>query len=127
MTIFPEVRVPRDANARHELSVILFVARSATLCGAKSCVEIAEFASEGLDDLRERVALRHGAPSHDTFSRVFRLLDPAELERALRACVAAMRAALGLAPPSGVVAVDAKALRRAYETGRAHQIGRAHV
>lgn len=120
VTIFRELRDPREPNARHELPDILFAALSATLCGAKSCVEIAEFASERLDDLREMVPLQHGAPSHDTFSRVFRLLDPGELERALRAFVAAMRTALGLSRPSGVVAVDAKALRRAYETGRAH-------
>lgn len=120
MTIFREIRDPREPNARHDLPDILFSALSATLCGAKSCVEIAEFVSERLDDLQEMVPLRHGAPSHDTFSRVFRLLDPGDLERALRAFVAAMRTALGLSPPSGVVAIDAKALRRAYETGRAH-------
>lgn len=120
VTIFREVGDPREPNARHALPDILFVAQSATLCGAKSCVEIAEFAAERLDDLREIVPLRHGAPSHDTFSRVFRLLDPAELEGALRGFVAAIRASLGLAAPSGVVAVDAKALRRAYEKGRAH-------
>ena len=120
VTILREIRDPREPNARHELPDILFVALAATLCGAKSCVEIAEFAAERLEEMRELMPLRHGAPSHDTFSRVFRLLDPAELERALRAFVAAIRASLGLAPPSGVVAVDAKALRRAYEKGRAH-------
>lgn len=120
VTILRNVRDPREPNARHELPDILFVALSATLCGAKSCVEIAEFASERLDDLRAIVPLRNGPPSHDTFSRVFRLLDPRQLDQALRAFVAVLRASLGLAPPSGVVAVDGKALRRAYEKGRAH-------
>lgn len=120
VAIFREVHDPREPNARHELPDILFVALSATLCAAKSCVDVAEFASERLDDLREIVPLRRGAPSHDTFSRVFRLLDPAELEQALRAFLAAMRAALDLPPPSGVVAIDAKALRRGYEKGRSH-------
>jgi hypothetical protein len=41
---------------------MLFVALMATLCGAKSCVDIAEI-----------VDLPHGAPSHDSFSRLFRL------------------------------------------------------
>jgi predicted transposase YbfD/YdcC len=119
IAIFRELHDPREPNARHDLADILFVALSATLCGAKSCVEIAEFASERLEDLREIVPLRHGAPSHDTFSRVFRLLDPTELEWALRAFVAALREGLRL-PPPGVVAIDAKALRRGYEKGRSH-------
>lgn len=120
LTIFREVHDPREPNARHALADVLFVALAATLCGAKSCVEISEFASERLEDLQEIVPLRHGAPSHDTFSRVFRLLDPAALEQALVACMAALRAELGLPPPAGVVPIDAKALRRGYEKGRAH-------
>jgi len=120
IAILREVRDPRDMNARHVLAELLFVALAATLCGAKSCVEIAEFA-EGLEeDLKEIVLLKHGVPSHDTFSRVFRLLDPAELARGFTAFMAALRSALGLPAPRGVVAIDAKALRRGYEKGCAH-------
>ena len=120
LTIFREVRDPRDPNARHALVDILFVSLAATLCGAKSCVEIAEFTEARLAELREIVPLRHGAPSHDTFSRVFRLLDPDELAQAFAAFMAELRRALGVASPRGVVAVDAKALRRGYEKGQAH-------
>ena len=118
--ILREVRDPRDVNARHSLTDILFVALAATLCGAKTCVEIAEFADERLEYLREIVPLPHGAPSHDTFSRVFRLLDPVELERALTRCVAALGKELGVPRAGRVVAVDGKALRRGYEKGCAH-------
>jgi predicted transposase YbfD/YdcC len=118
--IFREVRDPRDQNSRHDLAELLFLALAATLCGAKSCVEIAEFAEAREEDLKEIVSLRHGAPSHDTFSRVFRLLDPAELSRAFAAFMTAVRSELGLGAPRGVVAIDAKALRRGYEKGRAH-------
>lgn len=120
ITILREVRDPRDLNARHDLAAVLFLALAATLCGAKSCVEIAEFAAARAEDLKEIVPLRHGVPSHDTFSRVFRLLDPAELSRAFTAFMAAMRRELGLPAPGGVVAIDGKALRRGYEKGRAH-------
>lgn len=120
ISIFREVRDPRDRNARHDLAELLFVALAATLCGAKNCVEIAEFAADRKEDLKEIVRLRHGAPSHDTFSRVMRLLDPAALERAFAAFMAALRAELGLGAPRGVVAIDAKALRRGYEKGRSH-------
>jgi predicted transposase YbfD/YdcC len=119
MTILHEVRDPRDMNARHDLAELLFVALAATLCGAKSCVEIAEFVDGNEEDLREIVSLKHGVPSHDTFSRVFRLLDPTELALTFTAFMAAFRRELGLPPPKGVVAIDAKALRRGYEKGRA--------
>jgi len=84
ITIFREVRDPREPNARHDLGDVLFTALAAVLCGAKTCVDMAEFAEDRLEALREIVDLRHGAPSHDTFSRVFRLLDPAELARPSR-------------------------------------------
>ena len=120
LSVLREVRDPRDVNARHILSELLFVALAATLCGAKSCVEIAEFGKGRKEDLKEILSLPHGMPSHDTFSRVFRLLDPGELERAFTAFVAALRQELGLPPPRGVVAIDGKALRRGYEEGQAH-------
>src|SRR5215217_5097593 len=120
ISILREVHDPRDMNARHDLASILFLALAATLCGAKSCVQMAEFADGNVDELSAMVPLPHGAPSHDTFSRVFRLLDPAELARAFAAFMAGLREELGLGPARGVVAVDAKSLRRGYDKGRAH-------
>jgi predicted transposase YbfD/YdcC len=119
LTILRSVRDPRECNARHRLSDILFIALAATLCGAKTCVDIAAFGQGNEDTLTDWLDLPHGAPSHDTFSRVFRLLDPLELERVLTAFTAALREGLGL-PAPGVVALDAKSLRRGYERGRAH-------
>lgn len=119
IVILREVRDPRDVNARHDVGTILFLALAATLCGAKSCVEIADFAAGLEEELSAIVDLPHGAPSHDTFSRLFRLLDPAELAKTFTAFMTAVRAELGLGPPRGVVAIDGKALRRAYEKGRA--------
>ncbi|KGM30153.1 ISAs1 family transposase [Inquilinus limosus] len=120
IAILREVRDPRDVNARHDLAELLFLALAATLCGAKSCVEIAEFGDGREDELREFLELEHGIPSHDTFSRVFRLLDPVELSQAFTAFMTALRRDLGLPPPQGVVAIDGKALRRGYEKGKAH-------
>lgn len=119
VTIFREVRDPREPNARHDLGDVLFTALAAVLCGAKSCVDMAEFAEDRLEDMREIVELRHGAPSHDTFSRLFRLLDPAELAGAFEKALAAIRRDLGAPRAGGVVAIDGKSLRRGYEKGRA--------
>jgi hypothetical protein len=84
-------------------------------CGAKTCVDIADFAASREEELSQIVDLPHGAPSHDTFSRVFRLLDPAQPETAFSRCMAALRQALGIGGPKGVVAIDDKALRRGYD------------
>jgi DDE_Tnp_1-associated len=96
ITIFREVRDPRDLNARHDLAAMLFTSLAATLCGAKSCVEIADFAAANEDFLSGVVDLPHGVPSHDTFSRVFRLLDPEEMAGVFARFRDALRAALGL-------------------------------
>ena len=61
ITIFREVRDPRDFNARHDLAAMLFVALAATLCGAKTCVDIADFAVANEAELSQIVDLPHGA------------------------------------------------------------------
>lgn len=118
LVIFEEVRDPRKENARHDLAAILFIALAATLCGEKTCVDFADFADAHFEVLRDIVDLPHGPPSHDTFSRIFRVLDPDELAIVLQRFVAAMRQALGLRGP-GTVAIDGKSLNGAYEKGKA--------
>src|SRR5271170_3529899 len=78
--------------------LMLFIALIATLCGAKSCVGYADFAAAHVEELAEVVDLPYGAPSHDSFSRLFGLLDPAELEKSLRNFAQALREGLGLGP-----------------------------
>jgi len=118
LAIFREIHDPRDFNARHDVAAMLFLALAATLCGAKSSVGIADFAEANEEELAKIVDLPHGAPSHDSFSRLFRLLDPVELAQALTGFAQALRKALGLDPAKGVVAIDGKRLRRGYEKGR---------
>lgn len=114
--LFRQLPDPRADNAGHDLLEVLFVALAAVLCGAESCSDMADFgeSKEGL--LRLFLRLEHGIPSHDTFSRVFRLLKPQAFESAFRRFMAAFAKANGL-KLTGVVAVDGKALRGAYERG----------
>src|SRR5690349_8240227 len=107
---------PRAENARHDLLEILVVALAAVLCGATSCSDMEEFGLSKEGVLRLVLRLEHGVPSHDTFSRVFRLLEPEAFEAAFRRFMAAFAKANGL-KLTGVVAVDGKALRGAYERG----------
>lgn len=110
---FSMVEDPRAGNARHDLLELVFVALAAVLCGAEDCTDMAAFARAKLDFLRQVVKLEHGPPSHDTFSRVFRLLAPEPFETAFAKFTATFAGAL-----KGVVAIDGKALRGAYERGR---------
>src|SRR5260370_18643423 len=119
LSIFREVHDPRDFNVRHDFGVRLVIGVAALLCGGKVCVDIADFAAAQGDELAEIVDLPHGPPSHDSFSRLFRLLDPEEMAKAFTCFVRALRKGLGLDPAKGVVAVDGKRLRRGYERGRA--------
>lgn len=47
------------------------------VCGVENCSDFADFAADREDLFRDFRRLENGLPSDDTFSRVFRLLDPA--------------------------------------------------
>lgn len=113
---FRQLADPRADNSRHDLLEVLFVALAAVLCGAESCPDMADFGQSKEELLRLFLRLEHGIPSHDTFSRVFRLLKPEAFELVFRRFMAAFAKANGL-KLTGVVAVDGKALRGAYERG----------
>jgi hypothetical protein len=77
-----ELPDPRSGNARrHKLLDVLTIALTASICGAESCVD---FARDREALFREFLELPGGLPSHDTFSRLFRLLDPGGLRHLLR-------------------------------------------
>ena len=89
---------------------------AASLCGATSATEFALFAEQRKQALA-RLIDYNAVPSHDTFSRLLRLLDPAAFGRAFTAFATGFaRARLEMGQ---VVALDGKALRRAYEKGLA--------
>lgn len=117
---FADLPDPRAENSLHDLTELLFIALLATLCGATSCSDMALFARMKAYLLTPILKLEHGFPSHDTFSRVFRMLDPAAFERSFRAFMKAFGKAAKIKRPRGVVALDGKALRRGYERGKSH-------
>ena len=109
---FEGLEDPRTGNAgRHDLLEILMIALCTVLCGGQSAVDMAEFAEDKEAFLRGFLTLEHGPPSHDTFSRVLRLLDPDQF----RACFQRFMARFAEAA-QGVVAIDGKVLRRSFDT-----------
>jgi hypothetical protein len=73
---FGDMPDPRVVGRRdHRLVEIIMVAVCAVLCGAESWSEVEEFGESKQAWLKQYLELPAGIPSHDTFSRVFRLLD----------------------------------------------------
>jgi predicted transposase YbfD/YdcC len=116
--VFRDLPDPRAPNAQHDLLEILVIALAAVLCGAKGPTDMALFGRSKEKVLRQFLRLEHGVPSHDTFGRVLRALDPNAFEQGFRRFMAAFAKANGI-KLTGVVALDGKALRGAYERGKA--------
>lgn len=117
-SLFAVVPDPRAANARHVFTDILFIALAAVLCGARNCSEMALFGAAKEPLLRQILALPHGIPSHDTFSALFRAVDPDAFAQAFGRFTTAIGQALAAKP--GVIAIDGKALKGAFDKGRRH-------
>lgn len=102
---------PRQAGkVKHDLVEMLVVAVMGVLVGADTFVEIELWARAKLDWLRRYLRLEHGIPSHDTFGRLFGLIDPDEFEGAFRRWVGAIVPSLA---EGSVVPIDGKTSRRA--------------
>lgn len=113
--VFVSVTDPRQAGkVEHDLVKLLVVAVNAVLVGADTFVEIELWAKEKLDWLRGYLPLAAGIPSHDTFGRLFGLIDPEEFEAAFRRWVGAVLPTLGT---EAVVAIDGKTSRRTGKVG----------
>lgn len=113
--LFEDLEDPRTGNAkRHALHEMVLIALCAVLSGGEMCADMAAVWPAEAGFLKRFLALEHGIPSHDTFSRLFRLLDPAAfrtwfiafMQRFAETC-------------EGVVALDGKTLRRSFDRASA--------
>jgi hypothetical protein len=107
----PEPRLHR--RRRHSLHDLLVIAITSLLCGAEHFTDMADFGRAKDDWFKTFLELPHGIPSHDTFRRVFMLLDP----QAFRDCFLRWTQALRTAIPGELVALDGKTLRRSLAAG----------
>jgi predicted transposase YbfD/YdcC len=94
-------------KVRHPLTSVLFIAVVGTIANGGSWEEIEQFGKGKESWFRQYVDLPWGAPSHDTFERVFRWIDGKEFERSF---ILWMRE-ICQDKELGIVAIDGKTMR----------------
>jgi predicted transposase YbfD/YdcC len=105
---FGKVRDPRIGNAtRHKLIDIIVIAICGVICGANSWAEVELFGKSKQKWLKTFLELPHGIPSHDTFGRVFGLIDPEEFGSSFMEWVKTIQRLT----KSEAIAIDGKQLR----------------
>lgn len=107
------VEDPRvERTKAHNLEDILVLSVLAVLCGADGWEDIELFGKIRQQWLRKFIGLKNGVPSHDTISRVFRMIKPTSFHDAFLAWVASLNlSTVGL----NVIAIDGKSLRRSHD------------
>lgn len=82
--LFSSVKDPRiEGRCLHSLIDILFIAFCTLLANGEDYEDMVEFGTQRIDWLKTVLELPNGIPSHDTFNRVFQILDPSELSKLL--------------------------------------------
>jgi predicted transposase YbfD/YdcC len=108
---FSKLEDPRSDNKSHLLIDMVVIAICAVICGADGWSNIELFGQAKYDWFKQFLRLPHGIPSHDTFGRVFALLDAEQFQH----CFMAWAQAIQEVTQGEIVAVDGKKLRRSYD------------
>lgn len=94
----------------HKLSDILMIALCATLAGCDDWVTTEAFGNARREWFSTFLELKSGIPSHDTFGRIFSILDPEELSGVYRNLLESFELV-----DEKIVAIDGKTLRRSHD------------
>ncbi len=109
---FSVINDPRiDRTKEHSLINIIVIAICAVVCGADSYTEIEDFGIAAKEWLKTFLDLKNGIPSHDTFGRVFSLIDPEEFKK----CFLNWIKEVSQLTEGEIVSIDGKTLRRSYD------------
>ena len=109
-SVLPDPRRAHHNKTLHVLVDVIVIAVLAVVSGADTWEEIAAFGEEKEAWLRTFLELPHGIPSHDTFARIFSILNP----DAFHACFTNWVATVCTVTKGTVIAIDGKSVRRAY-------------
>jgi predicted transposase YbfD/YdcC len=105
---FSKVKDPRkDRTKAHKLIDIIAIAICAVICGAEGWTDMERFGKSKEGWLRTFLELPNGIPSHDTFGRVFSMIDAQEFQLAFWEWVYAVNELI----QGQIVNIDGKCLR----------------
>ena len=111
LTHFSRLGDPRISRKKlYPLNEILFITFCGAICGAESWRYLELFGHQKLNFLRKFLLFENGIPSHDTFGRVFSLLDP----KTLGDCFISWTQSLQKEIPK-LISIDGKAVRRSFD------------
>lgn len=109
---FSQVNDPRkDRTKEHKLLDIIVIAICAVICGAEGWTDIENFGNSKLPWLKTFLELPNGIPSHDTFGRVFSLIDAQQFQLAFWEWVCAVNDIL----QGQIINIDGKCLRGSHD------------
>lgn len=111
---FSDLPDPREDNSRHKLIDIIMVVVCASICGAETWNDIETFGNAKETWFRKFLELPHGIPSHDTFGRVFALIDPKEFNR----CFLSWAQTFKPGCEQEIINIDGKTLRRSHDESK---------
>jgi predicted transposase YbfD/YdcC len=108
---FSIIRDPRiERTKKHLLVDILTIAICAVICGAEGWEDLEEFGLKNEEWFKTFLEIPHGIPSHDTFARVFSILDSQQLEE----CFFEWTKTLQETTAGRLIAIDGKMLRSSF-------------
>jgi predicted transposase YbfD/YdcC len=108
---FQDLHDPRvQGRCDHRLLDMVAIALLAVMCGAEDWPDIEEFGQRRKGWLKTFLELPNSIPSHDTFRRVFGLLD----RKGFATCLFKWTQALHEATGGKLIAIDGKTLRRSF-------------
>lgn len=108
-------RIPR--GKKHPLINIFFISVTGMICGCDTWVEIEEFGNSQKDYLSKYLDLTNGIPSHDTFGRVFALIDMDEFQKVFLSWTSD----ICNSTKGKVIAFDGKTVRRSGDSIKEHR------
>ena len=109
---FMGVEDPRiERTKRHQLIDVITIAICAVICGAESWVAIETYGQAKQEWLKRFLELRNGIPSHDTFARVFALINPEKFQE----CFLSWVKSVVMLTDGEVIAIDGKSLKHSYD------------
>jgi predicted transposase YbfD/YdcC len=105
---FGSVQDPRiERSKEHKLIDIISIAICAVICGAEGWVDIENFGKSKETWLKSFLELPNGIPSHDTFGRVFSLIEPEEFQESFQSWIESIQELT----EGQIVAIDGKQMR----------------